>query len=155
MLHYALGDALIRTLTLASRRFFDEPPDGFSEVPLGRRMPVLIHAREEERAALDSLEADISSFAPLERLDAQGVRELCPLLKADAVYGLVDRDGLRLDPHALLQGFARQLRRCGGELARQRFGRGARVRTVVGVRLRRAENMRQHDQRRRHYRVNW
>ncbi|MGZ2411624.1 D-arginine dehydrogenase [Sphingomonas sp. F9_3S_D5_B_2] len=114
MLHYALGDALIRALTLASRPFFDGPPDAFSDVPLGRRMAVLIHAREEERAALDALEADISQFAELDRLDAAAVHDLCPLLKPDAVHGIADRDGIRLDPHALLQGFARQLRRNGG-----------------------------------------
>ena len=70
MLHYALGDRLVRALTLASRPFFDDPPAGFSDVPLGHRMPVLIHARDDEREALDALEAEISPFAELERLDA-------------------------------------------------------------------------------------
>jgi D-arginine dehydrogenase len=116
MLHYALGDRLVRALTLASRPFFDAPPDGFSEIPLGRRMPVLVHAREDERDALEALEAELSLFAELERLDEQGVRELCPLLKPDAVHGIADRNGIRLDPHALLQGFLRQLRSRGGEL---------------------------------------
>ncbi len=116
MLHYALGDALIRALTLASRPFFDSPPDGFSDVPLGRRMTVLIHAREEERAALDALDADISRFAAIDRLDAAGVHALCPLLKPDTLYGIADRNGIRLDPHAMLQGFARRLRGSGGEL---------------------------------------
>ncbi|MFL6760301.1 NAD(P)/FAD-dependent oxidoreductase [Sphingomonas sp.] len=116
MLHYALGDRLVRALTLASRDFFDSPPDGFSEVPLGCRMPVLIHAREDEREALDKLEAELSAFAALERLDARGVHELCPLLKQDALYGIADRNGIRLDPHALLQGNLRQLRARGGAL---------------------------------------
>src|SRR3954447_7683333 len=48
MVHYALGDRLVRALTLASRRFFDDPPDHFAEAPLGRRTPVLVHAREDE-----------------------------------------------------------------------------------------------------------
>ena len=116
MLHYALGDPLIRALTLASRSFFDSPPDGFSDVPLGRRMAVLIHAREDERTALDALDEDISKFAALQRLDATGVHQLCPLLRPDALYGIADPNGIRLDPHAMLQGFARQLRRSGGEL---------------------------------------
>lgn len=116
MLHYALGDRLVRALTLASRSFFESPPEGFTDVPLGRRMPVLVHAREDEREALDQLAADISLFAELERLDAAGVHELCPLLKEDAVHGIADRNGIRLDPHALLQGFLRQLRNGGGEL---------------------------------------
>ena len=116
MLHYALGDRLVRALTLASRPFFDDPPAGFSDIPLGYRMPVLVHAREEERPALDALEAEISLFASLERLDARGVHELCPLLKEDAVDGIADRNGIRLDPHALLQGNLRQLRSRDGTL---------------------------------------
>ena len=122
MVHYALGDRLVRELTLASRSFFESPPAGFSDVPLGRRMPVLVHARDEERPALDALEREISLFAEIERLDERSVHELCPLLKDDAVHGIADRDGIRLDPHALLQGNLRQLRRNGGELAT-----GARV----------------------------
>jgi D-arginine dehydrogenase len=116
MVHYALGDRLVRALTLASRPFFDSPPDGFTDVPLGHRMPVLVHAREDEREALDALEAEIASFAAIERLDAKGVHELCPLLKDEALYGIADRNGTRLDPHALLQGNVRALRRNGGEL---------------------------------------
>jgi len=125
MLHYALGDRLVRALTLASRGFIEAPPDGFGDVPLGRRMPVLVHAREDEREALDSLDAEISLFARLERLDAHGVHELCPLLREDALYGIADLNGIRLDPHALLQGFLRQLRDRGGALHT-----GARVSSI-------------------------
>ena len=128
MLHYALGDRLVRALTLASRSFFDDPPDAFSEVPIGRPMPVLVYAREDERAGLDALDSEISLFAELERLDARGVHELCPLLKDDAVHGIADRRGIRLDPHALLQGNLRQLRNRGGELVT-----GARVTALQRV----------------------
>jgi D-arginine dehydrogenase len=119
MLHYALGDRLVRGLTLASRPFFDAPPVEFGDIPIGHRMPVLIHAREDERADLDELERAIAQFAPLDRLDASGVRELCPLLRVGpgaAVAGIADREGIRLDPHALLQGNLRQLRSRGGDL---------------------------------------
>ena len=84
MVHYALGDRLVRTLTLASREFFDSPPEGFSEVPLGHRMSVLVHARDDEFDELNALHAAIAPFAKLERLDERGVHELCPLLKPDA-----------------------------------------------------------------------
>lgn len=116
MLHYFLGDRLVRALTLASRDFIENPPDGFAEVPLGHSMPVLIHAREDEREALDVLEVEIRQFADLDRLDAAGVQALCPLLREDAVHGLVDRNAIRLDAHALLQGNLRQVRSRGGEL---------------------------------------
>jgi D-arginine dehydrogenase len=49
-------------------------------------------------------------------LDAQGVHELCPLLKDDARHGIADRNGIRLDPHGLLQGNLRHLKSNGGEL---------------------------------------
>jgi D-arginine dehydrogenase len=116
MVHYALGDRLVRALTLASRPFFDDPPPGFTEVPVGRRTPVLVHAREDEREWLEELDHEISRFASLERLDAAAVHELCPLLKEDARYGIADFGAMRLDPHALLQGNLRQLRERGGEL---------------------------------------
>ena len=116
MLHYALGDRLVRALTLASRAFFDDPPEHFTDTPLGRRMPVLVFARDDERPGLDALEADIALFAALERLDARGVHELCPLLKDDARNGIVDRNGIRIDQHALLQGNLKHLRSRGGEL---------------------------------------
>ena len=131
MLHYALGDRLVRALTLASRPFFDDPPDAFADVPIGRPMPVLIFAREDEREELDRLDADIAPFAELERLDGAGVRKLCPLLNAEAVHGIADRRGIRLDPHALLQGNLRQLRRGGGELVTD--ARAAAIRRLAGA----------------------
>jgi len=129
MLHYALGNPLVRALTLASRRFFDNPPGEFTEIPLGREMPVLIHAREDELEALEALDRDIAPFATLERVGEREILELCPVLRVGdrgAVSGIVDRHGVRLDPHALLQGFARKLRRAGGKLVT-----GARVATVA------------------------
>ena len=129
MLHYALGDRVVRALTLASRPFFDNPPAGFGDVPVGHRMPVLVHAREDELEALDALEADIAQFAEMERLDQAGVHELCPLLKDEATHGIVDRNGIHLDPHALLQGNLRELKGKGGEL---RTGQRAAVIEYAG-----------------------
>lgn len=125
MLHFALGDRLVRALTLASRPFFDNPAEGFTDVPLGHRKPLLVHARDDEQAALDALHCEIAPFATLERLDAAGVHALCPLLKDDARHGIADLNAIRLDPHALLQGNVRRLRRNGGELRT-----GARVAQV-------------------------
>ena len=116
MLHYALGDRLVRALTFASRPFFDNPPEGFTDAPLGHLKPLLVHARDDERAALDALHADLSHFAKLDRLDAAEVQALCPLLKDDARHGIADFNAIRLDPHALLQGNLRQLRAGRGEL---------------------------------------
>ncbi|MEO7276413.1 MAG: FAD-dependent oxidoreductase [Sphingomicrobium sp.] len=117
MLHYALGDRLVRALTLASRPWFDDPHAASADAPLSRRMAVLVHARDEERAALDALHSELSRFVPLDRLDARQVHALCPLLKDDARHGIADHDALHLDPHAMLQANLRQLRGNGGKLA--------------------------------------
>ena len=119
MLHYALGDPQVRALTLASRGFFEEPPEGFSEVPLGARASVLVHAREDELEALDALEAAIAPFADLERVGEERIAELCPVLRTGeggAVAAVHDPNAIRLDSDALLQGHARALRRSGGSL---------------------------------------
>jgi len=129
MLHFALGNPLVRSLTLASRPFFDRPPDGFTDVPLGRTMPVLVHAREEELDELDALDAAIAPFARLERAGPDKMTELCPVLKVGeghSVAALVDRNGLKLDTDALLQGYARALRGNGGTLVT-----GARVAQIA------------------------
>ena len=135
MLHYALGDAVVRSLTLASRPFFEQDCDP----PLATRVPVLVHAREDELAQLDALDAAIAPFAQLERLDSAGVQAMCPVLRGDTVAGLADHDGLRLDPHALLQGYARQLRAAGGRIVTSanvsailREGQGWQVQTERG-----------------------
>jgi D-arginine dehydrogenase len=119
MLHYALGNPLVRALTLASRSLFDDPPEDFSDVPLGRPMPVLIHAREHELADLEALEAAIAPYATLERAGVAEMLALCRVLRTGrdgAVAGLIDRDGIRLDPHALLQAYLKAVRARGGDL---------------------------------------
>ncbi|MEO5972061.1 MAG: FAD-dependent oxidoreductase [Sphingomicrobium sp.] len=119
MLHFALGDAVVRALTLAGRGFFEAPPGDLCDSPLARRMPMLVHARADEQDALEELRQEILPFAAPEQLDAAGVAALCPLLRTGArgaVAGIVDRNGLRLDPHALLHGYLRLLRAAGGTL---------------------------------------
>lgn len=119
MLHYALGDPQVRALTLASRSLFDDPPQDFTDVPLGHRAQVLVHAREDELAALDTLHKAITPFTQLERVGGEGILDLCPVIRTGeggAVAGLVDRSAVRLDPHALLQAHVRTLRRRGGEI---------------------------------------
>ena len=119
MVHYALGDPQVRALTLASRPLFDDPPPEFTDAPLGHRAQLLVHAREDELAALDALDESIAPFAQLERVDEEGILALCPVIRTGeggAVAGLVDRNAIRLDPHALLQAHVRTLRRRGGEI---------------------------------------
>ena len=133
MLHYALGDPLVRALTLASRHFFEAAA---SRIQRRRRSATACRcsstrARTSWRRST-LLDAEIAPFAELERVDEAGILDLCPAIRtgqSGAVAGLVDRNGIRLDPHALLQGHVRALRRDGGEIVT-----GARVAVVAAHR---------------------
>ena len=128
MFHYALGNPLIRRLTQASRVLFDSPPPEFGDTPLGKRATVLVHARAGELGELEAAAADMAPFASIETLGEAQLAELCPLLKVggrNAVRGLADHDCLKIDQHALMQGYSRQLRARGGSVVT-----GARVTTI-------------------------
>ena len=129
MLHYALGNPLVRALTLASRPFIENPPDGFTDVPIGHTKPILVHAREDEVDALDALDEAIAPFATLERAGEAEILELCPVMRVGeggAVAALVDREAIKLDSDALLQGYARAVRHNRGEVVT-----GARVASLT------------------------
>jgi len=128
MLHYALGNPLVRALTLASRSFFEDPPPDFSDIPLGHKTSILVHARADELRELDALEAAIAPFALLGRVGEDQIRRLCPLLRTGdggSVAALVDPDAVKIDSDALLQGHVRTLRHNGGTLVT-----GARVAAI-------------------------
>lgn len=117
LLHYALGNPPVRRLTMASRAFFENPHESFGE--LSSKLPILTPARDEERPALEKLAADLAPFAEIEWMDADGLRRECPVLRVgsgEATSGFIDREALKLDGHALLQGFGRTLRTHGGEV---------------------------------------
>ena len=119
MFHYALGNPLIRRLTQASRAMFDSPPDEFGDTPLGQRTTMLVHARENELGALEQLSADMAPFTAAELCDEAELAKLCPLLKVGgegSVRGLADHHCLKIDQHALMQGYTRQLRDRGGRI---------------------------------------
>ena len=119
MFHYALGNALVRRLTQASRPTFDSPPDEFGDTPLGRRTTLLVHGRASERDDLDRAAEVMAGFAEIEWLDEAGLKALCPLLKVGgdgSAAGLADVDCIRIDQHALMQGYVRQLRSRGGRI---------------------------------------
>lgn len=116
--HFGIGGATVRGLTAHSRGFFQAPPDGFD--PLARVQPALFVATPAMIDTLDALEAITRGLSDaVERLDERGMAALCPALRfgADAVVaGFVHREGLKLDPHALLQGYVRAIRAGGGRV---------------------------------------
>jgi D-arginine dehydrogenase len=127
--HYGIGNETVRGLTSWSRGFFQRPPEDFSEVPLSKRTPALFFAREETRPELEALYEKTERLTEtLTWLDEAGMKALCPVLKTGeggAVAAFADSGGLKLDPHALLQGYIRAVRSHGGEVAT-----GQRIATI-------------------------
>jgi D-arginine dehydrogenase len=126
MLVEAYGPPPMRRLTRMSRAFFEAPPEGFAEAPLGRRRGTLVYGGPGDEARLVRGYDFARESTRVEWLNGHEVREACPLLRPGvAEAGFLEPGSLDLDTDALLQGFARSARRAGA-----RFFRGAPVRTV-------------------------
>jgi D-arginine dehydrogenase len=118
ILNYGSPDA--RILTGASRGFFEHPPEGFG--PLAHGRAVLTLAPEGQEAALEAM---VAGGAGLERIRVAEARALVPALREGwAVAAVIERDAFDIEVAALHQGFLRQLRQAGGQIAlRHRAGR--------------------------------
>lgn len=110
--HYDMDEPIVRALTAASMPHFEEPA--------ARPHPALFIAYEGQDAVLDRLEANYRAWSPrVERLTAEDAQALVPVLRtrSGGVTGaLLDRNGRKLDAHAMLEGHRRQLREGGGTL---------------------------------------
>lgn len=118
--HFGIDNAVVRGLTAASRPFFQRPPDRFSEVPIARMATALFVATEAMLPTLETLEEAMRPLAPCIRAVGEAdMRALFPPLRTGpgaVLAGIVDADGLRLDAHALLQGYERTIRSNGGKV---------------------------------------
>lgn len=133
------GNSLILRLNAMSAAFFESPPLDFAETPLFRPRPWMIIARTDQAVAATRW---IARGTALILLDEAGIRHWSAgLLKPGyAATGLLDESCGDLDVHALMQGYARQLRRHGGQvLLRHGVGTIERHDKFWHVRTREAE----------------
>ena len=110
------GTPQVRALTIASRAFFESPPDGFAEQALlGERGAMMVATHGQQEPLLEHWQV-LQPISPRGRLlDAAGACELTPVLRRDQVLGAVyEPDASDMDVHAIHQGFLRGLRRCRG-----------------------------------------
>jgi len=112
------GNKVIRALTIASRPFFEAPPQGFTEHPLLTPRGTLVIARADQREKLAAALAESKAILPsVEGVDAARASALCPALRpgyvASAFY---EEDARDMDVHAIHQGFLRGFRAAGGRL---------------------------------------
>jgi len=110
------GTPQVRALTLASRAFFEHPPEGFTAHPiLGDRGALFVGDAGQE-SELDALYDIVRGFTDrARRLDAAESRALVPVLEpAWAANAVLDPLSADMDVHALHQGFLRGIRAQGG-----------------------------------------
>lgn len=109
--HFDMDAPLVRALTAASLPLLEEPG--------ARPHPALFIALEGQEADLARVEAGYREWAPVERLSADEALALVPVLKTgtDGIIGaLFDRNGRKLDAHALLEGHRHALLQAGGRV---------------------------------------
>jgi D-arginine dehydrogenase len=112
------GAPPIRPLSRASRSFLESPPPGSVDHPLLSPRGALLVGSEEDRAALDvELEDGLGGGSRVQRIDGRGAREICPVLRPEAVTDAVwEPDAADIDVAGLHQAFVRLLRRGGGDI---------------------------------------
>jgi len=112
------GTPQVRALTMASRAFFEQPPEGFAEHPLLGARGAMMVASHGQEGPLHEHWAVLQPISPRGRLlDAAATCALVPVLRREQVIGAVlEPDASDMDVHAIHQGFLRGIRRAGGTL---------------------------------------
>lgn len=112
------GTPQIRALTRASRAFYEQPPQGFSEHPLLIERGVFYLATHDQRELLQQTYDDFRQQSDNVRLiDPQEAARRVPCLRPAELAGVLEEpDAKDIDVHALHQGFLRGLRARGAQL---------------------------------------
>jgi len=111
------GNETVRALSRASRSFFVNPPQGFSETELVRQRGSLFVASASQLEQLDAFAA-LPDVAPVtQRLSGDALMTLCPQLRADVIAaGVLEPASMDIEVHELHQGYLRLFKQRGGTL---------------------------------------
>lgn len=105
----------IRALARAAKPFFDQPPEGFADIPLLVPRGGLVIAHEEDRDAFEAQFADLQPRVPgLSRLSVEEAVAKMPLLDpATFAAAYFDPEYWDIEADQLLQYYLRHARRAG------------------------------------------
>jgi D-arginine dehydrogenase len=112
------GNRTIRTLTGASRAFYEARADGLAEHPILTPRGALMFAMPGQEATLAEDWAELSQHDPrVRRLDAAEARAMVPVLRPEMVIGaILEPDAMDIDVHGLHQAYLRLGRQRGARL---------------------------------------
>lgn len=111
------GTPQVRSLTCASRAFFEHPPQGFTEHALLTPRGAMFVGGPDKAAALDDVYETGRALSPrIRRLTPAEAAARVPVLKPGlgAVY---EEDPMDMDVNAIHQGYLRGLKARGGRIA--------------------------------------
>ncbi|MDJ0954351.1 MAG: FAD-binding oxidoreductase [Acidimicrobiia bacterium] len=108
---------VVRSLTIASRPFLENPPPGFADYPLLSPLPVLLIGRQDQVQTVAALADDATALANVTLVDGGAAAEVCPLLQPGYVAAaILESNAMEIDVNGLHQGYLHGLRDRGGEL---------------------------------------
>jgi len=112
------GPQIIRKMSTASREFFLNPPEGFTENPILTPRGVILTAAHGNEGAIDELLTEgCANGANVVPLTADEIKKLIPILNTDLIAcGALETDAMDIDVHALHWGFIRHFKKLGGDL---------------------------------------
>ena len=112
------GTPQVRALTMASRDFLMQPPEGFAEHPLLTPRGAMMVGSAAQSAELDAHWNVLRAMdREVKRLSGEEAIAMVPALRPEQVAGAVyEPDAADMDVHAIHQGYLRGMRRAGGTL---------------------------------------
>ena len=106
---------VVRELAMASRPFFEHPPEGFADFPLLAPLPFLFIGREDQLDSLTEALDNCADVPAVRQVGPEEARTLCPALRPGYVAGgIYEAGAMTIDVDALLQGFLHGVRAAGG-----------------------------------------
>ncbi|MGE3873567.1 MAG: NAD(P)/FAD-dependent oxidoreductase [Parvibaculaceae bacterium] len=108
------GPPSIRSLTRASRDFFETPPPGFAASPLVSPRHTVFVVPDHQRPQAEALLASGADFSPISIAEAR--RQFPPLREAYVKEALLDPTTADIDVDLLHQGFLRLIKAQGGAI---------------------------------------
>jgi D-arginine dehydrogenase len=107
-------------LAAISRSFFDNPPDGFTDIPLLRRRGGVIIAEADKAERLQEQFAREAAYAPLRMLSLDETLAMVPFLDPAYVAAAYhDPDFWDIEVESLLQGYIKGARHAGVEIRKR------------------------------------
>jgi D-arginine dehydrogenase len=126
------GNAPVRALSRATRKFLFEPPPGFTEVPLVRSRETLFLAPPDQIADLHAMRAEPDVAAGTRPFTREQALARVPILRPEMVAeALLEPDANDIDVNALHDAFLRGAKKRGAKLVTDaqiislEFGSGA------------------------------